>query len=72
MNLLRQMTQFEEQYETRQKIIERLNFNKWLYLVWCEFDYNYARPLLVYDFPNVVKNHDNLANKISKIEVSKK
>jgi hypothetical protein len=36
-----------------------------MFEVWCEFDYNYGRPLLVYNFPKSLKMHDDLTKNIN-------
>jgi len=58
--------------EVNSRAHETKNFNKWLFEVFCEFDYLYARPLLVYDFPNVVEMHDKITKNIKNLKNLKK
>lgn len=66
-----QLPSLEEPLQSRGNLLKKLNLNKWLLMIWCEFDYNYARPAFVYDFPHSVEQHDRLVEKISNIKLRK-
>lgn len=66
-----QLTTLEEPLQSRSTMIKRLNMNKWLLMIWSEFDYFYARPTLVHDFPNTIVQHDKLVEKLKDIKHKK-
>lgn len=66
-----QLLDLEEPVQSRLTILKKLNINKWLLMIWSEFDYFYARPAFVHNFPTSVAVHDKLVEKIKDIQLKK-
>ena len=56
----KQMNVLIDNPENKQKI------NRWISLVFGEFDYYFAKPTLIYDFPNSMIQHDELTENLLK------